>query len=83
MIDEIIISRKGEADYDTLVSFQIKSSDEIVFESSLPNGDIEITLTTRLHTIEVVCDMPFILFKQKGGFIVSLSRKQTYLESLD
>lgn len=71
MLDEICIARKGDADYDTLVPFQIKAGNEVVFETSLPTGVIEITCKTGLPEIEVVCDMKYIIFKQKGGFIIT------------
>lgn len=72
MIDEILITGDVNASYETLHTFQVKISNEVVYETSLPIGKIDVKLKTQFKEIEIVCDVPFTIQKQKDGFTVSL-----------
>jgi hypothetical protein len=73
MIDEILITRDENANYDTLHLFQIKISNEVVYETSLPMGQFDVKVKTQFKEIEVVCDLPFLIQKQKDGFTISIT----------
>lgn len=72
MIDELVITRDENANYETLHVFQIKIGNEVVYETSLPIGRFDVKVKTQFKEIEVVYDLPFLIQKQKDGFTVSL-----------
>jgi len=78
MIDEILIYKVEEPDYDTMVSVEIKFGNEVVYATSLPTGKIELKIKTQSKdTVSVVSELDYAIHRGKGELTVFLLPKQT------
>ena len=76
MIDEILIYKVEECDYENLIYVEIKFGDNVVYATSLPNGKIEMKIKTQTQDIiSVVSEFEYAIHKENGEITVFLLPK--------